>query len=219
MEKSDRQLKQDVEDELRWDPRVNAAQLTVSTSKGSVALHGIVDTYAEKWCALSAARRVTGVRSVTTELSVKVLAAHRRSDSDIAAAIHNALAWDVFVPSGVSAHVRQGVVTLEGQATWNYERDAAEQCVRHLMGVVAVRNDVTLKTVASAAQVKEKVRAALQRQAKEDTESIVIEASGGKVTLTGHAASWQSIEDAANAAWAAPGVTQVLDQIKMGGPL
>jgi hypothetical protein len=88
------------------------------------------------------------------------------------------------------------------------------QAVRHLMGVVTVQNAITLKPQTSVAQVKEKVRAALQRQAKVDTESIHIETSGGKVTLTGHASSWQSIEDAANAAWAAPGVTQVVDQIK-----
>jgi osmotically-inducible protein OsmY len=96
----------------------------------------------------------------------------------------------------------------------NYQRDSAERAVRHLTGVVSVQNAVTLKPQTSVAQVKEKVRAALQRQAKVDTESIHIETSGGKVTLTGHASSWQSIEDAANAAWAVPGVTQVVDQIK-----
>jgi osmotically-inducible protein OsmY len=112
--------------------------------------------------------------------------------------------------------VQQGAVTLEGPVTWNYQRDSAERAVRYLTGVTTVYNQVTLKQPqVSEAQVKEKVLAALQRQATTDAKSILVDTSGGKVTLTGHASSWQSIEDAANAAWAAPGVTQVIDQVKM----
>ena len=112
--------------------------------------------------------------------------------------------------------MQQGAVTLEGEVTWNFQRDAATRAVRYLTGVIAVYNSITLKqSQTSVAQVKDKVLAALQRQATTDAKSINIETSGGKVTLTGHASSWQSIEDAANAAWAVPGVTQVIDQVKM----
>jgi osmotically-inducible protein OsmY len=104
---------------------------------------------------------------------------------------------------------------LQGQVNGNYQRDAAKGAVRHLAGVVSVQNSITLEHRASAAQVKETVQAALQRQATSDVASVHIETSGGKVTLTGHASAWQSIEDAANAAWAAPGVTEVIDQMKM----
>jgi osmotically-inducible protein OsmY len=152
---------------------------------------------------------------VAQDLTVKILADHKRTDSDIASAVQNALQWDVFTPKAVTAKVQNGAVTLEGQVKWNFERDAAEKAVRYLMGVVSVYNSITLKPETSAAQVKEKIQSALQRQATTDTNSIHIETSGGKVTLTGHASSWQSIEDAANAAWAAPGVTQVVDQVKM----
>jgi osmotically-inducible protein OsmY len=146
---------------------------------------------------------------------VTIHADHERSDSDIASAVKNALEWDVYTPSTVTARVQNGVVTLEGQVKHNFERESAEKSVRYLTGVVSVYNSITLKPETSAAQVKEKIRSALQRQATRDTNSIHIEASGGKVTLTGHASSWQSIEDAANAAWAAPGVTQVVDQVKL----
>jgi osmotically-inducible protein OsmY len=215
MKKTDHQLKQDIEDELRWDPKVNADQIGVTVDNGTVSLLGAVDTYAQKWAAEDATKRVFGVRTVAQDLTVKLIGDHKRTDPEIASAVQNALKWDVFTPSSVAAKVQDGTVTLTGEVKWNFERDAAEKAVRYLTGVVSVYNSITLKPETSTAQVKEKIQSALNRQATTDTNSIHIETSGGKVTLTGHASSWQSIEDAANAAWAAPGVTQVIDQVKM----
>lgn len=215
MNKTDSRLKQDIENELRWDPKVNSAQIGVSVDKGAVTLLGAVDTYAQKWAAEDATKRVFGVRTVAQDLTVKILMDHKRSDADIAAAIQNALKWDVFTPSSVTAKVQNGEVTLEGQVKWNYERDAAERAVRYLTGVVSVYNAISLKPEVSPAQVKEKIQSALERQAATDTRSIHVDTAGGKVTLTGNASSWQSIEDASNAAWAAPGVTEVVDQLKI----
>lgn len=215
MSKTDMQLKQDIEAELRWDPKVNAAQIGVTVDQGAVSLLGTVDHYAQKWAAEDATKRVFGVRTVAQDLKVKLLIDFKRNDTEIATAVQNALKWDVYVPSGITAKVQDGSVTLEGQANWNYEREAAERAVRYLSGVYDVYNSITLKPQTTVAQVKEKVQAALQRQATTDTNSIKIETSGGKVTLTGHASSWQTIEDAAHAAWAAPGVTQVFDQVEM----
>jgi len=215
MSKSDNQLKQDIELELRWDPKVNAAQIGVSVDKGVVTLLGAVDTYAEKWAAEDATKRVGGVRTVAQDLTVKILGEHTCSDSEIATATQSALKWDVFVPRSVTAKVHQGAVTLEGQVNWNFQRDEAERAIRYLRGVVSVHNLVTLKPETSVAGVKEKVLAALQRQASTDAKSIHVDAVGSKVTLTGYASSWQAIEDAANAAWAAPGVTEVVDQVQM----
>jgi len=216
MSKSDIQLKKDIEEELRWDPKVNSAQIGVTVNNGAVSLLGAVDTYAEKWAAEDATKRVGGVRTVAQDLSVKIQNEHKHSDSEIADAVQSAIKWNVYVPNTITAKVQQGAVTLEGQVIWNYQRDAAERAVRYLTGVIAVYNNVTLKQPqVSESQVKEKVLAALQRQATTDAKSIQVDTSGGKVTLTGHASSWQSIEDAANAAWAAAGVTQVIDQVKM----
>ena len=215
MTKADSRLKQDIEEELRWDPRINAAQIAVSVDKGAVSLLGAVDSYAEKWAAEDATKRVSGVRAVAQDLTVKVEGDHKRTDAEIAEAVLSALKWDVFVPVTVTAKVQHGAVTLEGQVTWNFQREAAERSIRYLSGITSIHNSVTLKPSVSVSQVKEKVEAALQRQAKADAKSIHVETSGGKVTLTGHASSWQSIEDAASAAWAAPGVTNVIDQVKM----
>ena len=215
MNKTDSQLQKDIETELRWDPKVNAAQIGVSVDKGAVTLLGAVDTYPQKWAAEDATKRVFGVRTVAQDLTVKILSDHKRTDSDIAAAVQSALKWDVYTPKSVTATVQNCAVALAGQVTWNFERDAAERAVRYLTGVVSVFNGITLKPQTSTAEVKEKIQSALQRQATTDTNSIHIDTSGGKVTLTGHASSWQSIDDAANAAWAAPGVTEVVDHVKM----
>lgn len=215
MTKTDMQLKQDIEDELRWDPKLNAAHIGVTVEKGVVSLLGAVDSFAEKWAAEDAAKRVHGVRTIAQDLTVKVLAEHARTDAEIAAAAQSALEWDFYVPKTVTVKVDHGAITLAGPVTWNYQREAAAHAVRHLTGVVTVHNFVSLTPQASADAVKQKVQAALQRQARVDAKSIHVETSGGKVTLTGHASSWQNIEDAAAAAWAAPGVTEVIDQVKM----
>jgi osmotically-inducible protein OsmY len=215
MNKTDNQLKQDIESELRWDPRVNAAQIGVSVEQGAVTLLGTVDTHAQKRAAEEVTKRVFGVRTVAQDLSVKLGSDHQRTDSELAAALQNALEWDVCTPSTVTAKVENGKVTLEGWVKWNFEREAAERAVRNLTGIIAVHNAIALKPSVSASEVKEQIQAALRRQASRDVQSIHVETTGSKVTLTGHASSWQSIEDAANAAWAVPGVTEVFDLVKM----
>lgn len=215
MTKTDMQLKQDVELELRWDPKVNAAQIGISVDHGAVSILGGVDTYAEKWAAEQAVKRVGGVRFVAQELTVKIQSGHVRNDSDIAGAVKSALEWNVLVPKTVTAKIQDGWVTLEGRAELNFQRESAELAIRYLTGIVGVTNGITLAVQASAAVVKDKIEAALLRQARADTKEIDVEAAGGKVTLTGHASSWQAVEDAASAAWAAPGVTQVEQKIQV----
>jgi len=215
MAKTDMQLKQEIEEELRWDPKINAALIGVTVDTGAVALFGAVDSYAEKWAAEEATKRVNGVRTVAQDLTVKILTNHIHDDSEIAGAVQNTLKWNVYIPNTITAKVQQGTVTLEGQVVWNFQRVTAERAIRCLAGVVEVFNLISLKTQTSLAQVSEQVLAALQRQASVDAKSIHVETAGGKVTLTGYATSWQSIEDATNAAWAAPGVTQVIDHVTM----
>jgi len=134
-----------------------------------------------------------------------------QSDRQLKHDIEEELRWE----PKVTAKVHHGSVILEGQVSWNYQRNAAERAIRSLTGVVAVSNSIVLESPTPAARVKEQVQGAPQRQTAAVANSIHIDISGGKVTLTGQASSWQSVEDTANAAWAAPGVTEVVDRVTM----
>ncbi len=215
MIKTDLQLKTDIETELRSDPRVNSAQIGVTVDRGAVSLLGAVETFAEKFAAEDAAKRVSGVRTLAQDLTVKLTSRHKRADSEIAAAILRAIEWDVHVPKTITAKVQDGMVILEGECAWNYEREAAERAIRHLTGITAVFDSVVIRPTTSAEAILENVEAALQRQATADAHSIKIATSGSTVTLSGHAASWRSMHDASKAAWAAPGVTNVIDRMTL----
>jgi osmotically-inducible protein OsmY len=142
MRKTDARLKQEVEQELRWDPVVSSSGITVSVEGGNVSLIGSVATCAERWAAEAATKRVGGVLSVARNVTVKVLAELERTDSEIAAATHRVLASNVIVPATVTAKVENGWVILEGRTTWNYEREAAERAVSQLIGVAGVDNRI-----------------------------------------------------------------------------
>lgn len=215
MNNVDMQLKEDVEQELRWDPSLNAAQIGVSVDGGNVTLLGTVDTFAERWAAERATKRVGRCRSVKQELKVKLRSEHQREDLALGAATQRVLDWDVFVPKGITAKAKDGWVTLAGTVHWNFQREAAERAMQHTVGVTGVSNCIVLEGSAVASQVKAEVEAALLRQASADAASIQVSESGGKVTLTGQASSWQAIEDATGAAWSAAGVTEVVAEVHM----
>ena len=221
MTKSDLQLQEDVENELHWDPRINAAQVGVSVDSGVVSLFGTVDTWAAKWAAEEATKRVEGVRTVAHDVTVKLLAEHTRTDSEVAAAVQSALKQDVDVPDSIGAEVERGVVTLQGSARFQFERAAAERAVRNLYGVVAMYDSIQLTSPAApastgaASDVAAGVVAALARQSTRHTKSIHVKSVGGKITLTGHVSSFQALGDASSAAWGAPGVTEVVDLLSV----
>jgi osmotically-inducible protein OsmY len=142
MRKSDARLKQEIEQELRWDPVVSSAGIEVSVEGGNVSLAGSVDTCAKKWAAQAATQRVGGIRAVSQSITVTLLPELARTDSQIALATQRVLASSLEVPTTVTATVENGWVILEGQTTRNYQRDAAERAVSQLSGVAGVHNRI-----------------------------------------------------------------------------
>ena len=214
--KTDAQLQQDVMNELKWDPSVKAAEIGVHVKDGVVTLSGYVDTYSKKWAAERTAVRVFGVKAVAVEIQVRVPSSLKRPDESIARAAANALEWDASVPDDrVKVQVQNGLVTLSGEVDWWYQKNAAEEAVCRLMGVISVSNGITIKPESKLldAEVKEKIESAFQRNAVLDARRITVETHGDKVILRGSVRNWVERAECEWAAWAAPGVSEVESHI------
>jgi osmotically-inducible protein OsmY len=214
--KTDMELQQDVMNELKWEPTLKAAEIGVAVKDGIVTLSGYVDSYVKKLVAERAAARVFGVRAVAEAIQVRLPGSLQRSDEDIAGMVVNVLDWNVLVPHDrVKVHVQDGVVTLSGEVDWGYQKFAAGEAVHHLMGVVWLNNQITVKPTIKPQDIKDKIVSAFQRNALLDSRRIKIETSGGKVILSGSVRSWGERAEAQWAAWAAPGVFEVENDIKI----
>ncbi|MFI5399113.1 MAG: BON domain-containing protein [Candidatus Binatia bacterium] len=212
--KTDAELQNDVMNALKWEPSIKAAEIGVGVKDGVVTLSGNVDHYYEKSAAERVAARVFGVKAVAEEIQVRLPGSLKRSDEEIAGAASNALEWNASVPHDrVKVQVQDGVVTLSGQVDAWYQKNQAENAVRYLMGVKLVNNHITIKPAVKPLDVKDKIVSAFQRNALIDARRIRIEAHGGKVTLRGSVHSWVERAEAQAAAWAAPGVTEVENDI------
>jgi osmotically-inducible protein OsmY len=214
--KSDAKLKREVLAELDWEPGINAAKIGVIVENGVVTLSGYVNSLPEKWAAERAVKRVAGVEAVAEEIEVRIPADRTRTDADIARAAKNALEWNVSVPHDqVSVIVQDGWVTLEGEVGRWHQRQAAYDAVCNLTGVRGISNEITVKSKTTPARVKSKIKKALERNARIDSEDITVEVSGDKVFLGGSVRSWAEREEAEMAACAAPGVCQIENNIKV----
>lgn len=151
-EKDDEQIQIDVMKELKFDPSVTSAQVSVAVANGVVTLSGNVPHFFEKTSAEEAAQRVGGVRAVADEIEVKLMGAYEKSDAEIANAALNAVEWNFSVPREVKVSVDHGWITLRGETEWDYQRQAAEKAVGHLMGGRGIKNEMTLRENARADQ-------------------------------------------------------------------
>lgn len=209
-------LKHNVESELEWDPEVDARKIGVAAESGVVTLTGHVPSYPAKWSAERIAKRVRGVQGLANEIEVDLATGDRLDDAAIVQSALSALNWNFTVPKdSIRVVTTKGFLTLEGDVKWQFQKRAAEDAVRHLRGVRGVSNQVEVKAHVYAGDVKAKIEAALKRSAEVDGKHVVVETSGGSVTLRGEVRSWAEHDDAVSAAWAAPGVTKVVDHMSI----
>ena len=211
---TDKDLKRNIQNALDWEPSIDAAHIGVTVEGGVVTLHGKVSSYSQKMAAERVTQRVYGVKAIANDLVVHLPTDFARTDSDIAEAALNALKWNTLVPEDrISVVVTNGVVRLDGNVDWQYQKDVAGRAVRDLLGVKAVTNNVVVKPHVKSADVSEKIEAAFKRSAEIDARRISVAVENGKVILSGNVHSWSERREAERAAWAAPGVILVDDRL------
>jgi osmotically-inducible protein OsmY len=213
----DNELTADVSDELFWDPKVDNTAIAVSADGGKITLRGTVGSLREKREAKKAAQKVFGVTSVDNQLKVKLMNDDRRADAELRGDVLQALMLDGLVPSTVDAKVDDGFVTLTGTAEWQYQRDEAESVASNIVGTLDVLDEIELTyPTPSAGDVQESIKKAFKRNAGIDADDLIVSTHNGTVTLDGTVGSWAEHDEALDAAWAAPGVTSVHDEMTVG---
>ena len=213
--KNNAELQKDVQDAIKWEPLLNAAEIGVTVKDGVVTLTGVVDSYTKKTEAEDAAKNVAGVKAVVEKIEVKFSSIYgKKNDNEIADEIVNALKWNWRVPNDkVKVKVENGWITLEGELEYNYQRDAAKDAVKDMLGVTGVSNNITVKSTSAEKVEKADIESALKRNWSIYENDIDVKVSGHRATLTGTVDSWYQKDEAGRIAANAPGIWLVDNEL------
>jgi osmotically-inducible protein OsmY len=208
-------LQKDVQDALKWEPLLNEAEIGVIVKDGIVTLYGIVDSFTKKSEAETAAKNVAGVKAVVEKIEVRFGDDLKNNDdNDIAKEVINAWKRHWEIPQEkLKVKVENGWVTLEGELDGNYQREAAKDTIKNLLGVTGVSNNIVIKSNTHDQIEKQQIEKAMKRNWSINDKNIDVQVSSQKVTLTGTVNSVYQKEQATRIAWNAPGVMTVDNEL------
>jgi len=211
--KTNEELQRDVQNAIKWEPQLHAAEIGVTAKDGVVTLMGTVDAYYKKIEAENAAKNVDGVKAVVEEIEIKY-SSNTKSDEDIAKDVLKALIDNWTVPQEkIQVKVEKGWVTLEGEVSWNYQKEAATKSISHLTGVKGVTNRVKIKSEVENEIEKKNIIRALANNWSLHSENILVRVDGTKVMLTGAVSSLYQKDLAEKIVWKTPGIWSVDNQL------
>lgn len=214
MKRTDAQVQHDVSAELDWEPSVDHADIGVAVNDGVVTLSGYVKSYPEKMAAEKAAKRVMGVQAIAEEIKVRYASDPKTADHEIAKRILDIFAWDISIPHDkIKVKVEHGWVTLSGIVDWFFQSNEARKAAGKVTGVLGVSNLLEVRHLPTSGDIKDRIMAAFKRQADFDAGTVTVVTDGGTVRLGGKVKAWNERGIAERAAWSAPGVTKVEDNI------
>src|SRR3984893_17279779 len=212
--RTDSDIKRDVEEELKYDADITSTDIGVAVKDAVVSLTGFVGSYRQKLRAEADAKRISGVMAVANDIEVRLASADSRPDPEIARDLVAQLKFELpFSYDSIKSVVKNGWVTLEGNLEWNYQREKAESAALRVKGVLGITNHIKLAPRVKPTEVKAKIENALKRIAQIDANRITVDANGSEVVLKGTVRSWAERDEAERAAWLAPGVTKVDNNI------
>lgn len=209
------QIQADVQNAIKWEPLLNAAEIGVAVNDGVVTLSGSVDSYAKKLEAENATKAVRGVKAIVEGIKIIFNDKYgKKTDNDIAKEVLNAFVWHRDITNDtIQVKVEDGWVTLEGEQQWNYQREAAGVAIRNLTGIRGISNKITINPQPADDIEQHDIANALHRNRFIDDKNIVVQVNGKKVTLTGSVTSWYDRDEAARIAWNAPGVASLANEL------
>jgi osmotically-inducible protein OsmY len=215
--KSNEKLQKDVQEAIKWEPLLHAAEIGVTAKDGIVTLTGIVNSYSKKSEAEKAAKNVEGVRAVVEKIEIKFANDWaKKNDQEIAADVLSAIKWKWEIPNDkIKVKVENGWVTLDGELRWNYQREAAINAVKDLGGVLGVSNNIVIKAESTNKIEKNKIIDALDRNWSINSNDIDVSVNGTTVTLSGTVSSWYQKDEAARIAWKTPGIWHVNNELEV----
>jgi len=214
--KTNSELQKDVQDAIRWEPLMHAAEIGVTVKQGVVTLTGTVDNYTKKLEAENATKNVAGVKAVVEKIEVEFPNSWRKNDNEIATEVVNALKMDWSVPNDkVKVKVENGWITLDGDVNWNFQREAAKKAIRGLEGVVGINCLIKIKSESNDAIEKKDVEKALERNWSINADDISVAVHGTKVTLTGSVSSLYQKTEAELIAYNTKGIWSVDNQLEV----
>jgi len=208
--KNNEELQKKVQEAIQWESLLHSAEIGVIAIDGVVTLSGIVDSYSKKAQAEDAVKQVDGVLAVVDNIAISQGKWGINTDNEIASQVINAFQWNTEIANEkISVVVEKGWVTLEGEVSWNHQREAARAAIANLIGVKGVINRIAIRPGAEASVNTKDIMEALVRSGSLNAEGIRLEAVGHMVILSGTIDTWYEKEEAARIVWNAPGVVKV----------